>query len=128
MQASRAKCRWVLHDSMIADALTKRHGNSVTMSIVDEDKELAERHQFRQSTSTRQHGCKSSGPVDWEQRYAVAQKQNRVPQNSKPTCRRRVSRASFEDMINKRHEERVEGIARLDVSRSRLLKQEACQF
>ena len=56
MQASRAKCRRVPHDSMIADALTKRHGNSVTMlkfvntgqlSIVDEDKELAERHQFR---------------------------------------------------------------------------------
>ena len=55
MQASRAKCRWVPHDSMIADALTKRRGNSVTMlkfvktgqlSIVDEDKELAERHQF----------------------------------------------------------------------------------
>ena len=57
MQASRDKCRWVPHDSMIADALTKRHGNSVTMlkfvktgqlSIVDEDKELAERHQFRE--------------------------------------------------------------------------------
>ena len=123
MQASRAKCRWVPHDSMIADALTQRRGNSVTMSVVDEDKELAERHQFREVRGRNlrpQHEGKSSGPVDWEQRYAVVQRQYRVPQNSKPTCRRRVSRASFEDMINKRHEERVEGIAGLDVSRSRL--------
>ena len=72
-----------LHDSMIADALTKRHGNSVTMfkfvktgqlSIVIEDKELAEvisGSPWSQSTSTRQHESKSSGPVDWEKRYAV---------------------------------------------------------
>ena len=73
------------HDSMIADALTKRHGNSVTMlkcvktgqlSIVDEDKELAERQQFREVRGRnlrppRQHEGKSSGPVDWEKRYAV---------------------------------------------------------
>ena len=71
------------HDSMIADALTKRHGNSVTMlkfvktgqlSIVDEDQELAERQQFREVRGRnlrppRQH--ESSGPVDWEKRYAV---------------------------------------------------------
>ena len=52
-----AKCRSVPHDSMVADALTKRHGHSLTMlkflktghlSIVDEDKELADRRQFRE--------------------------------------------------------------------------------
>ena len=44
------------HDSMIVDAFTKRHGNSVTMkflrsrqiSIVDEDKEVANRRTFRE--------------------------------------------------------------------------------
>ena len=70
---------------MIADALAKRHGNSVTMfkfvktgqlSIVVEDKELAERQQFREVRGRnlrphRQHECQSSGPVDWEQRHAV---------------------------------------------------------
>ena len=83
------------HDSMIADALTKRHGNSVTMlkfvktgqlSIVDEDKELAERQQFREVRGRnlrphRQHEGKSSGPVDWEQRYAVG-------------CAKKIPRAS----------------------------------
>ena len=46
MQTLRARCRWVPHERMVVDALTKRHGNSVTMlrlmrdgvlSIVDED-------------------------------------------------------------------------------------------
>ena len=124
------------HDSMIADALTKRHGNSVTMlkcvktgqlSIVDEDKELAERQQFREvgGRNLRPHDSTRVKAADLltgnNDTLLVVQRQYRVPQNSKPTCRRRVSRASFEDMINKRHEERVEGIAGLDVSRSRLL-------
>ena len=50
MQTLRARCRWVLHERMVVDSFTKRHGNSVTMlrlmrdgdlSIVDEDRELA---------------------------------------------------------------------------------------
>ena len=31
MQTLRARCRWVPHERMVVDALTKRHGNSVTM-------------------------------------------------------------------------------------------------
>ena len=31
MQALRARCSWVPHERMVVDALTKRHGNSVTM-------------------------------------------------------------------------------------------------
>ena len=31
MQTLRARCRWVPHEWMVVDALTKRHGNSVTM-------------------------------------------------------------------------------------------------
>ena len=55
MQTLRARCRWVPHERMV-DALTKRHGNSVTMvrllrdgvlSIVDEDQELAMRKVYR---------------------------------------------------------------------------------
>ena len=47
MQTLRARCRWVLHERMVVDALTKRHGKSVTMvrmwqdgvlSMADEDK------------------------------------------------------------------------------------------
>ena len=46
MQTLRARCRWLPHERMVVDALTKRHNNSVTMlrllrdgvlSIVDED-------------------------------------------------------------------------------------------
>ena len=52
MQTLRARCRWVPHDRMVVDAMTKRHGNSITLlrllrdgvlSIVDEDRELAMR-------------------------------------------------------------------------------------
>ena len=58
MQALRARCRWVPHERMVVDALTKRHGNSVTMerllrdgvpSIVDEDHELAMRKVYRET-------------------------------------------------------------------------------
>ena len=31
MQTLRARCRWVPHERMVVDALTKRHENSVTM-------------------------------------------------------------------------------------------------
>ena len=57
MQTLRARCRWVPHEGMVVDALTKRHGNSVTMlqllrdgvlSIVDEDQELANRNTDRE--------------------------------------------------------------------------------
>ena len=58
MQTLRARCRWVPHERMVVDALTKRHGNSVTMlrllrdgvlSIVDEDQELAMRKVYRET-------------------------------------------------------------------------------
>ena len=58
MQTLRARCRWVPHERMVVDALTRRHGNSVTMlrllrdgvlSIVDEDRELAMRKVYRES-------------------------------------------------------------------------------
>ena len=58
MQTLRARCRWVPHERMVVDALTKRRGNSITMlrqlrdgalSIVDEDQELAMRKTFRET-------------------------------------------------------------------------------
>ena len=58
MQTLRARCRWVPHERMVVDALTKRHGNSVTMllllrdgvlSIVDEDREPAIRKMYRET-------------------------------------------------------------------------------
>ena len=58
MQTLRARCRWVPHERMVVDALTKRHGNSVTMvrllpdgvlSIVDEDHEPAMRKVYRET-------------------------------------------------------------------------------
>ena len=82
MHALRAKCRWVPYDSTIADALTQRQGNGVTMlkflktcqlSVAGEGKELAERRQFPEVHDSnlrphRQHKDKSSGRVEWEQR------------------------------------------------------------
>ena len=56
LQTLRARCRWVLHERTVVDALTNRHGHSVTMlqllrdgvlSIVDEDQELANRNTYR---------------------------------------------------------------------------------
>ena len=58
MQTLRERCRWVSHERMVVDALTKRHGNSVTklrplrdgvLSIVDEDRELAKRNVYRET-------------------------------------------------------------------------------
>ena len=58
VQTLRARCRWVPYERMVVDALTKRHGNSVTMlrllrdgvlSIVDEDRELAMRKVYRET-------------------------------------------------------------------------------
>ena len=52
MQTLGSKYRWVPHERMVVDALTKWHGNSVTMlrllrdgvlSIVDDHRELAMR-------------------------------------------------------------------------------------
>ena len=52
MQTLRARCRWVPHERMVVNALTKRHGNSVmlvrllrdgVLAIVDEDHELVTR-------------------------------------------------------------------------------------
>ena len=58
MQTLRARCRGVPHERMVVDALTKRHGNSVTMlrlmrdgvlSIVEEDRKLAMRKVYRET-------------------------------------------------------------------------------
>ena len=58
MQTLRARCRWVPHEQMVVDTLTKRHGNSVTMlrllrdgalSIVDEDRDQAMRKVYRET-------------------------------------------------------------------------------
>ena len=71
--------------AIIVNALFRKHRNSETMlkflksgqlSIVDEDKELAERHQFgeergRNVRRRRQHNDKTSGCVEWRQRYAI---------------------------------------------------------
>ena len=71
--------------SASSNALTKSHGYSVTklkffkigqLSIVDEDKESAERRQLREVHGRnlrphRQQEGTSNRPVEWEQRYAV---------------------------------------------------------
>ena len=58
MQTLRTRCRWVPHERMVVDALTKWHGNSVTvlrllrygvLSIVDEDRELTMRKVYRET-------------------------------------------------------------------------------
>ena len=58
MQTLRARCRWVPQERTVVDALTKRHGNSLTMlrllrdgvlSIVDEDREPAMRKVYRET-------------------------------------------------------------------------------
>ena len=58
MQTLRARCRLVPHERMVVDALTTRHGNSVTMvlrlrdgvlSTVDEDRELTMRKVYRET-------------------------------------------------------------------------------
>ena len=68
----------VPHDSMIADAPTKRHGNSVTMlrvfktdtlSIVALDDGADENNV--DPRPHRQHEDKVAGRVDWGQRFAV---------------------------------------------------------
>ena len=81
MQTLRARCRWVPHERMVVDALTKRHGNSVTMlqllrdgvlSIVDEDRELANRKTYREEHNLRP--CRQLEPaqnVEWDRRNAV---------------------------------------------------------
>ena len=52
---SAARCRWLPHERMVVDAMTKRHGNCLTMprllrdgvlSVVDEDQELAIRETY----------------------------------------------------------------------------------
>ena len=70
---------------MIADALTKRHGNSVTslkflkrstLGIQDEVKELANLRQFQQEhgrnpPTNRQHEDEAAEAVEWSRRLAV---------------------------------------------------------
>ena len=70
---------------MIAQALTKRHGNSVTtlkflkrstLGIGDEVKELANRRQFQQEhdrnpPTHRQHEEEAAEAVEWSRRLAV---------------------------------------------------------
>ena len=57
METLRARCRWVPHERMVVEALTKRRGYCVTvvrllrdgfLSIVDEDRELA-RNVYRET-------------------------------------------------------------------------------
>ena len=77
---SRFACQMSLvpHDSMIADAPTKRHGNSVTMlrvfktdtlSIVALDDGADENNV--DPRPHRHHEDNVAGPVDWCQRFAV---------------------------------------------------------
>ena len=73
MQTLRARCRWVPHERMVVDALTKRHGNSVAMlrllrdgvlSIVDGDRELAMRKVYRE---THKHNLRPHKQVEQAQ-------------------------------------------------------------
>ena len=63
-QTLRERCRWVPHELMVVDALTKRHGNSVTMlrllrdgvlSIVDEDREMRKVYRETHKRNLRPH-------------------------------------------------------------------------
>ena len=83
MQTLRARCRWVPHERMVVDSLTKSHRNSVTMlqilrdgafSIVDEDRELANRkmHPEKHKRNLRPHRqLEPAQTVEWDRRNAV---------------------------------------------------------
>ena len=78
-----ARCRWLPHERMVVDALTKRHVNSVTMlrllrdgilPIVDEDQELAIRETYRETheRNLRPHRqVEQTQSVEWDRRNAV---------------------------------------------------------
>ena len=66
MHTLRYKCLWVPHDSMIAGAISKRHGHSVSMlkffetghlSIVHEDEELPNLHNYLGKNMVVTCGC-----------------------------------------------------------------------
>ena len=96
MRSLRANCRWAPHDSMIADALTKRHGNSVTMkflrsgqfSIVDEDKKVANRINGMETTicnSLRENDTTRSGSGSQIVRRAQSGSVSRISKQFKDT-------------------------------------------
>ena len=101
-----AKRRWAFHDGVIADALTKRDGNSVTMwktfgtghlSIVDEDKELANRRQLwedhgRNLRPHRQLAGRWTGSNDMQ---LDAHRRHSEIQTSKLTCQPCTVRVIF---------------------------------
>ena len=71
MRTLRARCRWALHERMVVDALTKRHRNSITMlrllrdgvlSILDEDRELANRKTDREKRRRNLRPHRQCGP------------------------------------------------------------------
>ena len=93
---------------MIVDALTKKHGKGVShVELPHERSVSATRLQFRKVHGRdlrphRQHEGTSSGPVGYgnDDMLLVARRPYRVTQNSRPTCRRHIIRASFEDTID----------------------------
>ena len=77
MHTLRGKCLWVPHDGMIADVLRKRHGNSVTMlkffetgllSIVHEEEELPNRHNYLGKNMVVTCGCTDSTKIQLDGR------------------------------------------------------------
>ena len=83
VQTLMARCRWVPHERMVVDALTKRHENMVPMfrvlrdgvlSIVVEDRELAMRKTYLEEhkRNLRPHGqMEPAQTVEWDRRHAV---------------------------------------------------------
>ena len=83
MQTLKVRSRWVPHGRMVVDALPKRHENSVTMlrplrdrilSIVDEDRELANRNTYREKHTRNLRPHRQLEPaqtVEYDRRNAV---------------------------------------------------------
>ena len=75
MHTLSASCRWVPHERMVVDALTKKHLlRDGVLSIVDEDRELAMRKVFREThkRNSRPHRqLEQAQTVEWDRRNAV---------------------------------------------------------
>ena len=119
MHTLRYKCLLVPRDSMIADVLTKRHGNSVTMlkffdtgclSIVHEEEELPNRHNYLGKNMVVTCGCTDSTktepdgrPMPNNGRQLDVQKRFRKNQNGRPACQPYVPRVSLEGLEESPH-------------------------
>ena len=97
MQTLRARCRKEPHLRMVVDALTKRHGNSITrlrqlrdgvLSIVDEDQELAMRETCREKHHCNVRPYRQVGNVGrWWKHYSdIGRRQSKRQESQRGGC------------------------------------------